>query len=178
MITKQKLCILSAVLCMAGVFLQPSGMITDKAGAAATVTIGYYNDVPEFQSGASDDERKSGYAYEYCQILSGYTGWSYEYKYGTFDEMLAALKKGDVDLVAGISGSFDPGSDAGRIRLTPYRIGTENSTVADLPGADNDNYFIAVSADRPELFSALLEAQKQINEKEPALCERLTQKYF
>ena len=59
MITKQKLCILSAVLCMAGVFLQPSGMITDKAGAAATVTIGYYNDVPEFQSGASDDERKS-----------------------------------------------------------------------------------------------------------------------
>ncbi|MBP1567055.1 MAG: GGDEF domain-containing protein, partial [Oscillospiraceae bacterium] len=33
-------------------------------------------------------------------------------------------------------------------------------------------------ADRPELFSALLEAQKQINEKEPALCERLTQKYF
>ena len=61
MITKQKLCILSAVLCMAGVFLQPSGMFT--AGAAAAVTIGYYNDVPEFQSGASDDERKSGYAY-------------------------------------------------------------------------------------------------------------------
>ena len=178
MISKRRICSLSAALCMLASCLCPAGTAADRAEAAATVTIGYYTDVPEFQSGSSDDEKKSGYAYEYCQILSGYTGWSYEYKYGTFDEMLEALKKGDVDLVAGISGSFDPGTGADKIRLTPYRIGTENSIAADLPGADNDNYFIAVSADNPELFSALLEAQKQINEKEPALCEQLTRKYF
>jgi diguanylate cyclase (GGDEF)-like protein len=170
--------LLSAVLCLSASCLMPFGTPPEKADAAATVTIGYYTEVPEFQSGSSDEEKKSGYAYEYYQILSSYTGWNYEYKYGSFSEMLAALKKGEVDILAGISGSFDPGSGADKIRLTPYRLGTENSSVADLPGCDNDNYFIAVSADKPELFSALLEAQKQINEKEPALCETLTSKYM
>ena len=116
MISKRRICSLSAALCMLASCLCPAGTAADRAEAAATGTIGYYTDVPEFQSGSPDDEKKSGYAYEYCQILSGYTGWSYEYKYGTFDEMLEALKKGDVDLVAGISGSFDPGTGADKIR--------------------------------------------------------------
>ncbi|MBP0960554.1 MAG: transporter substrate-binding domain-containing protein, partial [Oscillospiraceae bacterium] len=119
MISKRRICSLSAALCMLVSCLHPSVTDVNSVSAAATVTVGYYTDVPEFQSGSSDDEKKSGYAYEYCQILSGYTGWSYEYKYGTFDEMLEALKKGDVDMVAGISGSFDPGTGADKIRLTP-----------------------------------------------------------
>ncbi|MCM1493797.1 MAG: hypothetical protein NC180_11310, partial [Muribaculaceae bacterium] len=38
-----------------------------------TVRVGYYdNGEPEFQDGFSDDVRKSGYAYDYYQMLARY----------------------------------------------------------------------------------------------------------
>ncbi len=165
---------LSAALCLSGAFMIPAKMPENNANAAATVTIGYYTEVPEFQSGSSETERKSGYAYEYYQVLAGYTGWNYNYVYGSFDEVLDALSKGKVDMVAGISSSCKQNG----FRLTPYRIGTENSASADLPGVEDNNFYIAVSSSKPEIFDALLSAQKQINEKNPALCEKLSVKYF
>ena len=48
-----------------------------------TVRVGYYEQ-EVFQEGASDGEVKTGYAYEYYQKLSEYTGWQYEYVYGEF----------------------------------------------------------------------------------------------
>ena len=48
---------------------------------ARTVRIGYYeNEV--FEEGASPDAVKTGYAYEYYQKLSEYSGWQYDYVYG------------------------------------------------------------------------------------------------
>lgn len=45
------------------------------------VRVGYYeNEV--FQEGAKEGSVKTGYAYEYYQKLSEYTGWRYEYVYG------------------------------------------------------------------------------------------------
>ncbi|WP_044976696.1 hypothetical protein [Ruminococcus sp. HUN007] len=50
--------LLSAVLCLSASCLMPFGTPPEKADAAATVTIGYYTEVPEFQSGSSDEEKK------------------------------------------------------------------------------------------------------------------------
>lgn len=66
------------------------------------VRVGYYeNEV--FQEGAQDDAVKTGYAYEYYQKLSEYTGWQYEYVYGTFSDLYQMLLDGKIDFLAGLA---------------------------------------------------------------------------
>ena len=66
------------------------------------VRVGYYeNEV--FQEGAQPGSVKTGYAYEYYQKLSEYTGWKYEYVYGGFGELYQMLLDGDIDLLAGLA---------------------------------------------------------------------------
>lgn len=67
------------------------------------VRVGYYADNGGFQLGFSDEERKSGYAYEYYQDIAAHTGWKYEYVYGSWGEIYEKLLSGDVDIMAGIS---------------------------------------------------------------------------
>ena len=67
-----------------------------------TVRVGYYeNEV--FQEGAEDGAVKTGYAYEYYQKLSEYTGWRYTYVYGGFNELYQMLLDGEIDLLAGLA---------------------------------------------------------------------------
>lgn len=67
-----------------------------------TIRVGYYeNEV--FQEGAKDGVVKSGYAYEYYLKLSEYTGWEYEYVYGSFGDVYDMLLAGEVDVVAGLA---------------------------------------------------------------------------
>ena len=67
-----------------------------------TVRVGYYeNEV--FEEGASPDAVKTGYAYEYYRKLSEYTGWNYEYVYGSFTDLYDMLLAGDIDLLAGLA---------------------------------------------------------------------------
>lgn len=66
------------------------------------VIVGYYeNEV--FQEGAEEGAVKRGYAYEYYQKLSEYTGWKYEYVYGNFSELYNLLLEGKIDLLAGLA---------------------------------------------------------------------------
>ena len=67
-----------------------------------TVRVGYYEQ-EVFQEGASDGEVKTGYAYEYYQKLSEYTGWQYEYVYGEFGDLYQMLLDGDIDFLAGLA---------------------------------------------------------------------------
>lgn len=67
------------------------------------MSIGYCYGDTAFQDGFGDDERKSGYAYEYYQRLAPYAGWDYTYRYLTRSEAIEALRNGEVDIVAGIN---------------------------------------------------------------------------
>ena len=75
-----------------------------KVSATGTkkVRVGYY-ERKGFQEGMSDDTRKSGYAYEYLQRLSDYTGWQYEYVYGDLSELKEKFQKNEIDIIAGFS---------------------------------------------------------------------------
>ena len=76
------------------------------APASTLVRIGYYeNEV--FQEGAQKDTVKRGYAYEYYQKLSEYTGWKYEYVYGEFGELYQKLLDGQIDFLAGLAWRAD-----------------------------------------------------------------------
>lgn len=77
----------------------------DAGGAARdlkTVRIGYYAS-RNFQDGAGNGESKGGYSYEYIQKVAAYTGWRYEYVYGTWEGLYKELISGDIDLMAGIA---------------------------------------------------------------------------
>ena len=66
------------------------------------VRVGYYeNEV--FQEGAGEGLVKTGYAYEYYQKISEYTGWKYEYVYGGFGDLYQMLLDGEIDLLAGLA---------------------------------------------------------------------------
>ncbi len=67
-----------------------------------TVRVGYYeNEV--FQEGAHAGAVKTGYAYEYYQKLSEYTGWRYDYVYGEFGDLYQKLLDGKIDFLAGLA---------------------------------------------------------------------------
>lgn len=180
MIKLRKLLCFSAALCLAGSVLSGS-IYAEKNSTAKKVIVGYYDDNPDFQSGSSEAEPKSGYAYEYLQELAGYTGWTYEYRYGSFDEIVSLLKKGEIDLTAGISEEFQkPASDdkPAEYKLSPYRMGTENTNFFNIPGADNDDFYVAVSSSAGSIYSELTDAQALINQRDPSICDRLAKKYF
>ena len=49
------------------------------------------------------DGKKRGYSYEYQQAVAAHTGWKYEYVEGSWSELMSMLKKGQIDLLGGIS---------------------------------------------------------------------------
>ena len=49
--------------------------------------------------GAEEGAYKSGYIYEYIQELSRYTGWRYDYVYGSFKELYQMLLDGKIDML-------------------------------------------------------------------------------
>ncbi len=85
------------------------------------VKVGYFeNEI--FQEGAGDGQVRRGYAYEYYQKLSEYTGWEYEYVYGSFAELYNKLLSGDIDFLAGLA--YTPERD-GLVGYPKFSMGTE-----------------------------------------------------
>ncbi|HBK27254.1 MAG TPA: hypothetical protein DDY92_01590, partial [Dialister sp.] len=68
-----------------------------------TVRIGWYADT---SSTGSQGER-SGYSYEYEQMVAAYTGWTYEYVKADWNELLQMVQDGDIDLLSNISYTDD-----------------------------------------------------------------------
>lgn len=67
-----------------------------------TIKVGYYeNEV--FQEGGAPGAVKTGYAYEYYRKISEYTGWKYEYVYGSYTDLYNLLLEGKIDLLAGLA---------------------------------------------------------------------------
>ena len=68
-----------------------------------TVKVGYLINGEKFMSGASHEEDKDGYAYEYLRTVASYTGWKYEYVYGYFSDLCKMLENGELDIVPDIT---------------------------------------------------------------------------
>ncbi len=66
------------------------------------IRVGYFSD-NIFHFGQSDIEFKKGYGYEYYAMLAKYTGWNYEYCYGSWTEILDEFLKGNIDIIDDVS---------------------------------------------------------------------------
>ena len=100
----RRLALWLCVVVLAGV------LVPGKAFASAyensRVRVGYYeNEV--FEEGAQEGAVKTGYAYEYYQKLSEYTGWKYDYVYGEFGDLYQMLLDGEIDFLAGLAWTAD-----------------------------------------------------------------------
>ena len=102
-LNKNKSLLLSAFLCVVVLVVSLAPQNVRAAGPSEeTVKVGYYEQ-EVFQEGAADGTVKTGYAYEYYQKLSEYTGWRYEYVYGEFGDLYQMLLDGDIDFLAGLA---------------------------------------------------------------------------
>ena len=102
-LNKNKSLLLSAFLCVVVLVVALAPQNVRAAGPSVdTVRVGYYEQ-EVFQEGAADGTVKTGYAYEYYQKLSEYTGWRYEYVYGEFGDLYQMLLDGDIDFLAGLA---------------------------------------------------------------------------
>ena len=156
-----------------------SGVVADvveKSNASTadseptTVVLGYYNDDPRFQSGSSEEGRKSGFAYDYLQGMASLGGWTYDYMFGTRDEMLKALENGDIDMLAGVKKTRFGG--ARRLVPTPktWALKTRRSTLPSPQGAEDlladlDDIQQRVTATSPRFVSDLLQQYYSSDEK-------------
>ena len=95
---------LNACILLAAVFITTTPALKAKAQEQDTtvVRVGYYeNEV--FEEGAGEGLVKTGYAYEYYRKLSEYTGWKYDYVYGSYADLYQMLLDGEIDLLAGLA---------------------------------------------------------------------------
>ena len=106
------------MICILAGFLLP---VKVSAVASQKVRVGYYEQ-EGFQEGMGDDVRKSGYAYEYLQKISDYTGWEYEYVYGDLSELKKKFQNNEIDIIAGFSADDDIPSN---MELADEPFGTE-----------------------------------------------------
>ncbi|MBQ7657541.1 MAG: transporter substrate-binding domain-containing protein [Butyrivibrio sp.] len=107
-------------ICMILASIKPAPIVY-AADESKTVKVGYFeNEI--FQEGAGEGLVRKGYAYEYYQKLSEYTGWNYEYVYGSFADLYRKLLNGDIDLLAGLA--YTPERD-GIIGYPRYSMGRE-----------------------------------------------------
>ena len=128
------------------------------------VSIGYCYGDTAFQDGFGDDERKSGYAYEYYQRLAPYAGWDYTYRYLTRSEAIEALRNGEVDIVAGIN-------------KTPQLEKEFLFSSADM-GLDGNPLYFAVNKNRGDLLTELDQAQEDLLTNDPNFLADNRKKYY
>lgn len=88
------------LVCMAA--LLAGGMLQAVAEAAEhkVVRVGWYEDV---YNNITRNGERSGFSYDYEQSIAGYTGWTYEYVNGGWEELLEKLAKGEIDLMGSVS---------------------------------------------------------------------------
>lgn len=118
-------------------------VFADEETAEKTVRVGYVN-VPTYEEGG-DGEYKTGCGYEYLQKISYFTGWRYEYVYGTFQELYEKLVDGEIDLFGNVSytderaqlfdfSTYPQGKDVYYLYTTPDRSDLLNGDITVLNG--------------------------------------------
>ena len=74
--------------------------VSAEKAKSRTVRVGWYEGT---YNTTGPDGRRRGYSYEYQQAVAAHTGWKYEYVEGSWAELMSMLKKGEIDLLGGIS---------------------------------------------------------------------------
>lgn len=94
---QRHICILLCLILYITVLPLP---VSAEEAKSRTVRVGWYEGT--YNITGPNGERR-GYSYEYQQAVAAHTGWKYEYVEGSWTELMSMLKKGQIDLLGGIS---------------------------------------------------------------------------
>ncbi len=100
------------------------------------VRVGY--PIAEGYETGGDGEHKDGWGYDYLQELAYHTGWTYEYVYGDFSDLLGMLADGQIDLLGNVSYTEE--------RAASYLYSSNPQ--------GSEKYYICARADDEELAAA------------------------
>lgn len=134
----QKVLIFVLTLFLFGINFSLFSFAEEQSSSEKNVRVGYFQSL-NFQDGMTDDSKKSGYAYEYMQEVSAYSGWTYEYVYGGWTELLEMLENGEIDIMGGVSSTEERKAN---LSFPNYEMGTEeyylyqNKERMDMNGGD------------------------------------------
>ncbi|MCR5667158.1 MAG: response regulator [Eubacterium sp.] len=112
---------------------------SDGSGESRTVTVGFFTDAPSLMTCNEDGTNKEGYAYEYLQMVSNFSGWEYEYVYGTWTQLWEKFENGEIDILEDVSYSEER---AKKILYPDYPMGDESYFLymcSDESGIDKEN---------------------------------------
>ena len=73
---------------------------SNLAYADKIVRVGWYDSPFNYKDNFN---RRSGYAYEFQQKISAYTGWTYEYINGSWPDLYNMLVNGQIDILSDVS---------------------------------------------------------------------------
>lgn len=128
--------LLAAFFLLVGCFF-PSVLSRAEIPQEKVVRLGY--SIPDRFLNHPEEVEKSGYTYDYLQMIANYNRWRYEYVYGSWSELLKKLETGDIDMMANVSYTPERG-EVYRFSDFPLRIET---------------YYIFVPADKSSLYPSL-----------------------
>ena len=94
---QRHICILLCLILYITVLPLP---VSAEEAKSRIVRVGWYEGT---YNTTGPDGRRRGYSYEYQQAVAAHTGWKYEYVEGSWAELMSMLKKGEIDLLGGIS---------------------------------------------------------------------------
>jgi Bacterial extracellular solute-binding proteins, family 3. len=125
-------CLLLVMLAVAAepAFASDNGLKTGKEA----VRMGYFEFGGMF-SGAQEDAAKSGYCYEYMMQVATYTGWNYEFCYGTYAELYEKLKNGEIDILPYTNYNDQRGEE---VLFSDKVLAEEEYYIAVPSGSDNE----------------------------------------
>lgn len=114
---------------------------------------GFYTGLP--------GQHKDGLGYEYAQRIAYYTGWRYEYVYGSFSELLEKLKRGEIDVMGNLTrredrlpymffSDYPGGKDSFYIYTLPSRA---DLTDGDVQALNNAKIGVTVNSHQSELLA-------------------------
>ena len=98
---KRTLSVIMSMVCMLYTVCPMTVFAEENDNEQKTVRVGYVNVVAYEEGGEGEYKRGSGY--EYLQKISYYTGWKYEYVYGSFKDCYEMLVNGEIDLFGNVS---------------------------------------------------------------------------
>ncbi len=111
-----------AFLCICLTFFFSANIYAASRRENKTIRVGYIDYRNFIEQGA--DGTYTGYAVEYLDKISEYTGWKYEFVYDTWDNQMEALKNGDIDLMCQAQKTPEREKD---YLFSMYSIGTESN---------------------------------------------------
>lgn len=144
--------------------ITPAIAIVETESENKIVKIGYYKGDARFQDGFNDNDRKSGYAYEYFQKIAALTNWDYEYVYGSRSEIIDQLVNGEIDIVAGV---YQTSARSQQVLFSKYDLG--------LQGAPR---YFAINKNREDLLEEFNQAQSQLVTSDADFLLTLQQEYY